>query len=233
MFVLKEAMDMPAINENLKLLRNAKGMTQEEVANLISVTRQTISSYESGRTQPNLETLKRLAEVYQADLNDVLYGGNRLQQRMKRVKTAVIILMSIILLGILTHSLLFLTMNSYFKVASGTVLNEDNKAYIDMRFALRDIADTVARICTSILGIGCIAMLYPMITVSHAIKTRKLIILFLLSIMAMFACAIPFAINDKVYHSTDYLMPVWSALPPVFLLFVVTLLAKFIKRRHS
>ena len=54
---------MPAINENLKLLRQANGMTQAEVTESISITRQTVSSYESGRTQPDLETLKRLAEA--------------------------------------------------------------------------------------------------------------------------------------------------------------------------
>ena len=70
---------MPAINENLKLLRNINGMTQAEVAEIISATRQMVSSYESGRTQPDLETLKRIADAYQADIHDVLYGGNRLQ----------------------------------------------------------------------------------------------------------------------------------------------------------
>ena len=88
-------------------------MTQEEVASIISVTRQTVSSYESGRTQPDLETLKRLAEIYQADLNDVLYGGNRLQRRLRRVRTAAIILLAMVMLGILTQSLLFLIINTY------------------------------------------------------------------------------------------------------------------------
>ena len=227
---------MPAINENLKLLRQASGMTQAEVAELISVTRQTVSSYESGRTQPDIETLKRLAEAYQADLHDVLYGGNRLQRQLKRVTLAVIILIAIVLLGILAHSLLIWIMNSYFKVASGTVVYEDNQAYINMRFALRDIADAIARMCNSVFGIGCVAMVYPTITVANAIKTRKLITIFSLSIMAMFACVIPFAIIDEVYHLIDYILPIWSALPPLLLLLLVTLFAKmmkFIKHHHT
>ena len=223
---------MPAINENLKLLRKAKGMTQEEVADLISVTRQTVSSYESGRTQPDLEILRRLAEAYQADLNDVLYGGNRLQRRLRKVKIAAIILITIILLGILTHSMLFWIINTYYKVADRTPITADNKAFIDMRLALRSIADSVARISTSLFGIGCIAMLYPAITVVDTIKAWKTVVLFSLTIIAMFACTIPFGVFDKVYSTVDYLLPIWSALPPLLLLFVVTLLAKLYKRRH-
>jgi len=224
---------MPAINENLKLLRKAKGMTQEEVAELISVTRQTVSSYESGRTQPDLETLKRLAEAYQADLNDVLYGGNRLQRRLRRFKIAAIILITIVLLGILTRSLLFLIINTYYKVADRTPVTADNRAFIDMRFALRNIADAVARTSTSIFGIGCIAMLYPAITVADTMKSWKAVVIFSLSIITMFACAIPFAVIDKVYPTIEYLLPIWSALPPLLLLFAVALLAGVLKRRHS
>lgn len=39
---------MSTIHENLRQIRSMCGMTQEEAANRIHVTRQTISSYESG-----------------------------------------------------------------------------------------------------------------------------------------------------------------------------------------
>ena len=221
---------MPAISENLKLLRKAKHMTQEEVASIISVTRQTVSSYESGRTQPDLETLKRLAEVYQADLNDVLYGGNRLQRQLRRVRTAAIILLAVVMLGILTQSLLYLTKNTYYKMSPGTRITEENRAFIETGFALRDIGDTVARISTSVFGLGCIGMLYPVTTVVDKLKLWKIVLILLLSIVAMYACAIPFALFDKVYHIVDYTIPVsFWALPYTLLLFAVTLIAKLVK----
>ena len=55
---------MSTIHENLRQIRSMCGMTQEEAASRIHVTRQAISSYESGRTQPDLDTLKRLADAY-------------------------------------------------------------------------------------------------------------------------------------------------------------------------
>lgn len=45
---------MPSIHENLKQLRRARNLTQEDVADRLGFARQTISSYESGRTQPDV-----------------------------------------------------------------------------------------------------------------------------------------------------------------------------------
>ena len=52
-----------AINHELRQLRLARGMTQEQAAERLGVTRQALSSYETGRTRPDLDTLLRLAEV--------------------------------------------------------------------------------------------------------------------------------------------------------------------------
>ena len=46
---------MTDIHKNLKKLRLAKNLTQENVAQKIGVTRQAISGYESGRTQPGID----------------------------------------------------------------------------------------------------------------------------------------------------------------------------------
>ena len=54
------------INKNLRDVRQISGMTQEEVASRVGLTRQAISSYESGRTEPDLDMLIKLAGLYQA-----------------------------------------------------------------------------------------------------------------------------------------------------------------------
>ena len=58
--------------EKLRRLRGEAQMTQAEVAEKLNVTRQTISSYESGRTQPDVEMLKHLAEIYGVSLEELL-----------------------------------------------------------------------------------------------------------------------------------------------------------------
>ena len=223
---------MPTINENLKSLRQASGMTQSEVADIISVARQTVSSYESGRTQPDLETLKRLADVYKVDLHDVLYGGNRLRRRLKLVSRAAIILAAILLLGILTHSVLYLTMNHFFKVTSGMPITAENSSFIETRFAIRIFADAISGICAGVFWIGGLVMLYPAITVVHIISMRRLLIFPMALIIALFAFTVPFAVMDKIF-SFDYILPILNSLIVILLFSLVMFLARFIKRRRA
>ena len=51
------------LSENLKRMRKAKGMSQEELAIRLNVVRQTISKWEKGLSVPDSEMLIRLAEV--------------------------------------------------------------------------------------------------------------------------------------------------------------------------
>ena len=53
-----------SIHQNLRDLRAARGMTQDQVAERLHITRQTVSNYETGRSQPDLDTLVRLAGLY-------------------------------------------------------------------------------------------------------------------------------------------------------------------------
>lgn len=224
---------MLAINENLKLLRQAKGMTQADVAETIAVTRQTISSYESGRTQPDLDTLKRLAEVYQADLHDVLYGGNRLQRKIKRIEHAAFILVSIMLLGLLTHSVLLMIMNTFFSVASGAADTPEIAAVVETRFILRSFAQTACGVCSAVFALGYIIILYPSVTVAKSIKINKLILLFLTVVAAILALTLPFGMTDRIFGVADYIFPAWNILIFLSLFFIVILLANVVKRHRS
>ena len=88
------------IHNNLKELRKAKGLTQEQVAQQIGLTRQALSSYESGRTRPDAETLMKLAEIYSTDLDGILYGQEKRQKAARRIRVAAGI--TFVLLSLLT-----------------------------------------------------------------------------------------------------------------------------------
>ena len=49
------------LSENLVMLRNLKGLTQEQVAEVVEISRQSYAKWEQGETVPNTETLKRLS----------------------------------------------------------------------------------------------------------------------------------------------------------------------------
>lgn len=57
-------------------LRLKKGMSQDELAEKVFVTRQAVSRWETGETTPNTETLKLLSELFDVSI-DTLLGSNR------------------------------------------------------------------------------------------------------------------------------------------------------------
>lgn len=65
---------MRDIGKNIKALRIQKDMTQDELAEKLFVTRQTVSNYETGRSRPDVEMLSKIAEVLDTDANTVVYG---------------------------------------------------------------------------------------------------------------------------------------------------------------
>ena len=56
----------------LKTLREKKGLTQEDLARKVLVTRQAVSRWENGDTQPNTETLKLLSKEFDVSINTLL-----------------------------------------------------------------------------------------------------------------------------------------------------------------
>jgi len=76
------------IHENLRQLRLLRGLTQEQVAGQLNMTRQALSSYESGRTRPDVDTLLKLADIYGTDLETILYGADRQLVWRRRVGKA-------------------------------------------------------------------------------------------------------------------------------------------------
>ena len=66
------------LNENIKNFRKNKGYTQEELANKLNVVRQTISTWEKGYSVPDAEMLKKLAEIFDTNVSQLL--GSTIEQ---------------------------------------------------------------------------------------------------------------------------------------------------------
>ncbi len=65
------------ISKTLKRLRAEKGITQEQLAEQLFISRQSVSSWENDRTQPDLEMLGRLSEVFGVSVEELVYGKKR------------------------------------------------------------------------------------------------------------------------------------------------------------
>ena len=63
---------MADIGKNISKLRRARGLTQDELAEKLFITRQTVSGWENGRTQPGLDILGELADVLSCSPLDII-----------------------------------------------------------------------------------------------------------------------------------------------------------------
>ena len=73
------------LNENLKTLRKAKGLSQEELAIKVNVVRQTVSKWEKGLSTPDSELLIRLAEELDTSVT-VLLGETIAQEETSELQ---------------------------------------------------------------------------------------------------------------------------------------------------
>lgn len=66
------------IHEILKNLREQKGLTQEQLAERVLVTRQAVSRWENGETQPGTDTLILLSREFNVSINTLLGSPRQL-----------------------------------------------------------------------------------------------------------------------------------------------------------
>lgn len=67
--------------ERLLAYRKAHGLTQEQLAEKVFVTRQAVSKWERGESLPDLEVLVALAEIYGVTLDEIVRGESGAQRR--------------------------------------------------------------------------------------------------------------------------------------------------------
>ena len=73
------------LGENLQRLRKEKGLSQEEVAQALFVSRQSVSKWETDKAEPGVDNLKALANLYEVTL-DQLTGRTQVEYTHKDVE---------------------------------------------------------------------------------------------------------------------------------------------------
>ncbi len=62
------------LNERLQDLRKKAGYSQEQLAELLGISRQAISKWESGQGNPDIENIVKLTKIYQVSADYILLG---------------------------------------------------------------------------------------------------------------------------------------------------------------
>jgi len=68
---------MNMVSDSIKKLRKEKKLTQDQLAEQLHVTRQAISNWEIGKTQPDVETLTQLAKIFGVSVERIIYGKEK------------------------------------------------------------------------------------------------------------------------------------------------------------
>lgn len=71
------------IGKKIYQLRKLSGMTQDQLAEKLHVSRQTISKWEQGATMPDLESVVRLSQLFQVSLNELLLEQGEVREQEK------------------------------------------------------------------------------------------------------------------------------------------------------
>ena len=77
---------MNELSENIAILRKQNNMSQSDLANILYVTPQAISRWERGETEPDVDTIKKLAEVFKVSVEEIIYGPvSKLSRHLRKV----------------------------------------------------------------------------------------------------------------------------------------------------
>ena len=61
-----------AFGEQVRKLRNEKGLTQQQLAEELNITKRTIINYEGGKSYPTTEALPRIAKFFEVSINELM-----------------------------------------------------------------------------------------------------------------------------------------------------------------
>lgn len=79
-------MNPKEIGKFLKLLRNEKGITQEQLAEILGVSGRTVSRWETGNNLPDLSILIQISEYYGVEIKEILNAERKSEKMEKELK---------------------------------------------------------------------------------------------------------------------------------------------------
>ena len=113
------------IGKKLKDARMKSGFTQENIAEKINVSRQTISNWENEKSYPDIISIIELSNLYSISLDDLLKGDRAMMEHLEECTTVVrstqklicAIILNVITVILLVTLSMFLPDKSYYLFA--------------------------------------------------------------------------------------------------------------------
>lgn len=163
------------IGRNCRRLRQRAGLTQEELAERLHVTRQAVSAWETEKNRLDAETLVALAEALGADVQELLYGPGAVQAPFARYQRRYLVCAVLSAAVVIAWLIMEVTLKPYLaRQAARTFIPYPGMAYFLIVPPL------------GVLGLGCLipslASLWVDIRVRSMPVRRVLLVLGLLAL---------------------------------------------------
>lgn len=224
-----------SIGKELKRLRQARGLTQEQVAARLNVTRQTVSSYESDRTRPDLEALTALCALYGTDLMALLYGPDPRDHR--RIRVAAWVLLAVLFVLSLAGPILLWAADRFFPLlapgerSAQFSVDDGTALYLQTHLRLTDAWAGVDGALLLTAGVGAALLVVLLLTARSPMPPRSIGRWLGLALGALLVPPLPFALTDPLHGPIDYCVPHVHAAAYLAVGAAVYALARLLRRR--
>lgn len=222
---------MAKIHETLRQLRQERGLTQEEVAERVGLTRQAVSGYEAGRTQPGLDVLQRLAEIYQVELTDIIYGRAGTDRMRRALKITALVMAAVVLAAQLAEALLLWTANRFFALEPGPV-SDAEMLIVKTHFRLTGIRENAGSLCGGLFPLCCMALLVLSLFLRRPLAARTKLLCALGFALASAVVVLPWALTDPVFPPVNYLATPGLCLAQLLFFLLLSLFIDFLRVRR-
>ena len=107
------------LGKRILTIRKENDLTQDELAEICSVTRQTISNWENGKSYPDIDTLVLLSDSFGVSLDAMLKGDREMvseitkEQKQGRYHRIKMVIAVIIAVAIFSSQLLFISISNF------------------------------------------------------------------------------------------------------------------------
>lgn len=179
-------------NEKLQDLRKNKGLTQEELAQILFVSRTAISKWESGRGVPNIESLKAISKFFSVSLDDLLSSDQLLflAENEQKIKERHI---KDMILGLLDCSMALLLVLPFFAFQTESYVKEVSLLNFITAQPFIRVLCLVVVLGMVALGLLCLALQNCNNAFWVKIKSTLSLLLSILAVILFILCRQPYA----------------------------------------
>lgn len=139
---------MENFSNKLKSLRQEKGLTQEQLANQLFVSRTLITKYETGKVVPSKDNLEKIADFFNVDISllfnnddtlEVVLDKNKTNNNYKLINNVLIILTIVLLLTFVVIAFIPLITSFKYVYPIPPGQNTPNREYVTLSIVMSSL----------------------------------------------------------------------------------------------